>query len=223
MSLPRYCLIDFDDTLATAPITWALESAFPALIEKHHLPHDPAAFNHAIIHAQERSNIEPDPRVILHDLFATLGWPPEHEVELLHTVMQGYRPQLFPESLAFLERMKTAGITLILVSNNRMAPTLAESLGITPYFHALHTPTNTVGTQPKPHPSLYHAILESFPGSTLENTVMVGDDPWSDGQFAENCGLPCYLLDRLRRYTALYESRPYQWIDSLDRVIDELA
>jgi FMN phosphatase YigB (HAD superfamily) len=218
MSLPRYCLIDFDDTLVTAPITWALESAFPALIETYKLPYDKISFDHAIMHAQERSNIELDPRVILHDLFTTLGWPQEHEAELLQSVMQGYRPQLFPDSLAFLERIRISGTTLILVSNNRLAPTLAEGLGITPYFSGLHTPTNTVGAQAKPDPSLYHAVLENFPASTAENTVMIGDDPWSDGQFAENCGFRCYLVDRLRRYSALYESRPYQWIDSLDRV-----
>jgi FMN phosphatase YigB (HAD superfamily) len=215
MTSPHYWLLDFDDTLASGPVTWGLVHAFPKLIRDHALPVDDGIFRQAILRAQERSNTEFDPRPILHDLFLDLGWPAALEEPLLNDVAQNYRPELFPDAAPFLDRLRVEGCAVLVVSNNSRSAQLVSQLGLQSVIDRVFTPRFCPGTLPKPHRSLWDHLCTQFDDLTPDNAVMVGDDPWSDGAFAENAGVPCWIVDRGNRYSALVATRPYRWAISL--------
>jgi FMN phosphatase YigB (HAD superfamily) len=48
-----------------------------------------------------------------------------------------------------------------------------------------------------------------------ENTIVVGDDPWSEGSFAATCGLHCWIVDRMDRFSTLGDTSTYQRVRSL--------
>lgn len=206
--------LDFDETLATSPLTWALKYAFPRLIENHQLAYDAARFEQAILVAQERSNQELDPRPVLHALFETLGWSHEYEAPLLHDIMNNYAPELFDDAVPFLEQARARQHRLYLVSNNPMSVRHVEQLGLAAYFDGLYT-AKLLNSPPKPHRGLWDEIVRARPEIQDNPTIIVGDDPWSDGLFAENCGLPCWIIDRMNRFTSLHDSRPYRWAHTL--------
>jgi FMN phosphatase YigB (HAD superfamily) len=205
-------ILDFDDTLALGPNTWAFETVLPQLIQQHNLPYQPKLFAGVMLKAQEESNITGDDEAILNFVFSTLGWPDSLKKELVHRVFNDYQPALFSDTLPFLERMK--GQTLIIVSNNNYAPQLAQALGIADYFAAIITPKSS-SKRPKPQADMWDAVGE-FAGDSLLH--MVGDDPWSDGLFSQgNKAACCYILDRLGRYGDL--QLPYHFVKSLDEII----
>jgi HAD superfamily hydrolase (TIGR01549 family) len=204
-------ILDFDDTLALGPNTWAFETVLPELIKQHNLPYEATLFAGVMLKAQEESNLTGDEETILDFVFSTLGWPASLKQDLVHRVFNEYQPALFPDTLPFLERKK--GETLLMVSNNNYAPQVAQALGIADYFRAIITPKSS-GKRAKPQPDMWEAVKE-FVGD--ESLVMIGDDPWSDGLFSQgNRAASCYILDRLNRYTSL--QLPYQFVGSLDAI-----
>ena len=204
-------ILDFDDTLALGPNTWAFETVLPELIKQHNLPYEPVLFAGVMLKAQEESNLTGDEAAILDYVFGTLGWPDNLKQALVHRVFNEYQPALFPDTLPFLERKK--GETLLMVSNNNYAPQMAEALGIADYFRAIITPKSS-GKSAKPRHDMWEAVKEFVAD---ESVTMIGDDPWSDGLFSQGHGsASCYILDRLNRYTSL--QLPYIFVRDLSLI-----
>jgi HAD superfamily hydrolase (TIGR01549 family) len=205
-------ILDFDDTLALGPNTWAFETVLPDLIKQHRLPYEAELFAEVMLNAQEQSNLTGDDEAILNYVFGTLGWPDSLKNDLVHRVFNEYQPVLFADTLPFLERTK--GQNLIIVSNNNYAPQLAQALGIADYFKAIITPKSS-GKRPKPHAEMWEAVIELLGDAPV---TMIGDDPWSDGLFSQGKNAAsCYILDRLNRYSSL--DLPYQFVPSLDKIL----
>ncbi|MCC7208484.1 MAG: HAD family hydrolase [Anaerolineae bacterium] len=209
-------ILDFDETLVRAGISWALDDAFPALIREHGLPFDPARFDQLVLEAQERGSLEADPRPIVHSLFEGMGWPTALGNELLHSLMTKYEPQVFEDAWIFLDRLNAAGDRAVVISNNPRSPALAQSLGLAGHVAHILTQGMCPGSLPKPDRSLWDYLqAQSGPPTPGDNVIIVGDDPWSDGVFAENCGLPCYIVDRRGRFRSLCGAKGYRWVRSL--------
>lgn len=210
-------LIDFDDTLAIGYMTWAMEHVIPQMIEEFALPYEEETFSRALLHAQKQSNENTDDQRVVNEFFDAIGWDYTYQGVLMQRVYaEGYALQLYPDTEAFLQRLSSDPVNRIfVVSNNPKAPELAAHLGITAYFEAILTP-EICGSQAKPVADMY-AYLDAHYPDTGES-VMVGDDPWSDGTFAKTCGMTCWLLDRMDRYAVLYPQEPYRWVKSLDLI-----
>lgn len=208
-------LFDFDDTLASAPVTWALNAAIPKLIERHALPVEAAKLNRALLIAQSQWSQTDNFMPILSNLFEEMGWSSDLQSELLVDLQTSYRPTLFDDALDLLRRMAQAGHLAYIVSNNALAPDTARQLGITPYVRDIFTPDRFPDALPKPSPTFWTAILNRYPVLEKTSPVLIGDDPWTDGAFAEACGMPCWIVDRSGRMESLYDSKPYRWIRSL--------
>lgn len=186
-----YWLLDFDDTLASGPMTWALHHAIPRMVADNHLTYTQPQLDGAILTAQRRSNQEFDPLPILHDFFIEMKWPLELQDGLMNDVQSGYQPELFADALPFLERLRHAGQQIIVVSNNNRAPKLVKALDLEQRIRAVYTPKMFSDCQPKPQRGLWDAVIQLHADIVNAGAVMVGDDPWSDGEFADNCELKC--------------------------------
>lgn len=209
-------LLDFDDTLVRGGITWALDDAFPALIRDHELAFDPVRFEQLIFAAQERGSLEADPGPIVQSLFTGMGWPTALGEQFLHTLITKYQPQVFEDAWVFLDRLNAAGHSAYIVSNNPRSPALAQKLGLAERVVQVLTQSICPGSLPKPDRSLWDYLQTLIgPPAPGQGVTIVGDDPWSDGVFAENCELPCYIVDRSQRFGPLYGVKDYRWVRSL--------
>lgn len=215
MAEQRTWLIDFDDTLASGNLTWAMRHAFPKLVRENLLKFDQAQLQAVTLDLQERWNQGERLEVLLRNLFVEMGWPRFLERRFLDDLMTGYRPILFEDSLPFLQRLKRNNRRIIILSNNPNSLRNVESLGIAAYVDAIYTPYNAPDTQPKPHRSLWDYIVSDQLDIDPETTTIVGDDPWSDGTFAEYCGLTCWIVDRNGRLIEHAESASWRWVSSL--------
>jgi HAD superfamily hydrolase (TIGR01549 family) len=210
-------LLDFDDTLVLGPNTWAFQEVLPDLIRSNKLPYDKALFDEVTLKAQQKANEDISEEELLNELFATLQWPDELKSELVHRIYNGYEPHLFDDVIPFLEQIQATGHQIYLITNNNYAPQIAENIGIKAYFSAIVTPKQS-GVRHKPHPDMWNVIQSEY--KIEGETIMVGDDPWSDGIFAQQAGIPCWIVDRLARYTSLHEELPYRWVRSLSEIIE---
>lgn len=192
--------IDFDDTLATGPTTWGLEYALPKLIRENNLPFDQAQYYADVLIAQERSNREADLQPILDDLFDSQRWPRELQSSLLEDMRHNYRPSLFPDAVEFLEALQRQKKRVFLLSNNPIAPDLARAFGLNDFLAGYFTPKLCPGCLPKPDTSMWTYITAANDGILAANSAVIGDDPWSDAAFAQQCGVPYWLLDRKARF-----------------------
>jgi len=213
--MPFAWFLDFDDTLVSGALTWALEYRFPRLIQDYQLPYHAERFSQAVLVAQERSNQAYEPMQILHDLFTDMQWPHSLEAQIMHEAMVDYHPRLFDDVLPFLERLQAAGDPVCVISNNGYAPKVAERLGVLAYVSEIYTPKMCPGSQPKPHRSLWDYVTARQPIPRGYTPVIVGDDPWSDGAFAVNCGVACWLVDRRNRFAAHPNRQQFRWVASL--------
>lgn len=212
---PLNWLIDFDETLATSSLSWAEEFAFPRLIEQFELPNDESRLQQAMLLAQEQSRQDRDPFAIVRELFDTMAWPHHLEQILFDDVLANYQPQLFDDALPFLQHLKAANKRVFVISNNRRSRQLARLLQIEHYIDGIYTPHHYPDAQRKPHRSLWDIVCAAVPEVDVANSVHVGDDPWSDGRFAANCGIPCWLVDRKARFAERHEQGDYRWVRSL--------
>lgn len=215
MTSPLNWFLDFDDTLATGSMTWSLEQAFPRLIHDYQLAHDPVRFMEAVEIAQEKTSRDISAEQVVHDLFLTMGWPTALERTLFRDVLSNYQPALFEDALSFLERLRALNKRAFVLSNNQLAFGFVSQLQIEGYVTGVYTPNRHPGTFPKPHRSLWDVIVAADAQVGADNSAFVGDDPWTDGGFAENCGLPCWIVDRQARFGHLHDVKPYGWVSTL--------
>lgn len=215
MSLLRHWVIDFDETLASGVITWALDFAFPKLIAEHRLPFDDAAFHVALMDAQERAARRADPRVLLRELFTAMGWSAELEMPLMQDVTTNYRPALFKDALPFLKALRDQDQTVFIVSNNPHSVAAVDALGIRPLVADVLTPKSAPDLAPKPDLSLWRLLTARHPEVTAETTAIVGDDPWSEGEFAVGCGARCWIVDRKGRFADRRDRFSVGWVRTL--------
>lgn len=213
--MPSNWFLDFDDTLVSGSTTWGLEHAVPQLIREHQLPYNPEAFQSAALVAQQQINGGIEIDAVLTELFDKLGWPQNLRQSLIKSVLSAYQPAIFEDALPFLNRLREKGHAIYVISNNARAPEIAASMGLHNYMTALFTPAMFPGTKSKPHRSIWDSILAKYPQIDVAQSVIVGDDPWSDGAFAEACGLKCWIVDRRASFTTLYNQKPYRWVTTL--------
>jgi FMN phosphatase YigB (HAD superfamily) len=212
-------LIDFNETLASGNLSWALENAFPRLIREHGLTFDAERLHQAMLAGQEQSKRErSSPRALVHTLFETMGWPEALEQPLLDDVLANARPTLYEDTLPFLTRLKSLGKRILVVSNNPASRQNVTALGLEALIDGIYTPADRPGVQPKPHRSLWEAVLAADPLVTPENAAIIGDDPWSDGAFAANCGIPCWIVDRRGRFHHLRQDQRFHWVEALSEI-----
>lgn len=207
--------IDFDDTLASGPTTWGLEYALPRLIHEHSLPLDQSRYDAAVLTAQERVNRETDLKPILNDLFDSQNWPRELQVSLLTDMQHNYRASLFPDSVEFLQFLRLQRKRVFVLSNNPTAPDLAKALGLDEFVDGYFTPKLCPGCLPKPDSSMWSFITNLNATVTATNSVIIGDDPWSDALFAQRCGLPYWIIDRKSRFSHIADLQKERLVTSL--------
>ncbi len=197
--------LDFDDTLASGSTTWGWKHALPRLIRDHRLPFDSARFQRATLAAQAQvaagAGLEP----VIAELFQAMEWPGALGQALITDVLTAYEPELFADALPFLDRLRAARHAVYIVSNNPRSVAQAQRLGVAPYITRFFTPDAHADGLAKPDPRLWAHIVAEAEGVTARSSVIVGDDPWTDGAFAEQCGLACWLVDRDQRFGALDE------------------
>lgn len=213
-----HLFLDFDDTLVSGMTTWALVNALPDLIREYALPYDQARYQAGLIAALENASKNLDEAHILDELFGHLGWPDELKMTLMSRVFGLYTPEAFADTVSFLDRMKTAGHHLVVVSNNNQAGEIIEGLGFGGYFEAVFTPQSAQVKRGKPAGDLWEYVAQQFEQLDLSDACFVGDDPFSDGAFADLRGMSCYLVDRTGLYAALYPNSAYHWVGSLAEI-----
>jgi hypothetical protein len=78
-----YWILDFDDTLAVGPNTWAFEVVLPQLIQERNLPYDKALFDSVMLQAQEKANNQDlDDAEVFNFVFQSLNWTHDLRSEL---------------------------------------------------------------------------------------------------------------------------------------------
>jgi FMN phosphatase YigB (HAD superfamily) len=200
--------LDFDETLVVGPVTWALQTVLPTMIRENALPNDQVKLDSALLIGQEQAARGMGDMEILDVLFSEMGWPHGLKQNLITEVFERYTPSLFADTLPCLERI--GGIYVL--SNNNHAPQIAQHLGMTPYIKGFFTPKLCGVTAGKPQRDLWDFVSASY---DVESAILVGDDPWSDGAFADACGIDCILVDRLDRFGHLAR---YKRVASLDAI-----
>jgi FMN phosphatase YigB (HAD superfamily) len=154
----------------------------------------------ALLRGQEQAANGLGEMEILDVLFSEMGWNHALKQQLAREVFDHYTPAVFDDTLPFLRRM--GGICVL--SNNNHAPEIAAYLGMTPYIKEFFTPKLASVPRGKPHRDLWDAVSAT---REVTSAALIGDDPWSDGAFADTCGIDCYLLDRLGRFGTLTQYR----------------
>lgn len=205
-------ILDFDDTLALGPNTWAFQEVLPNLIKSHNLPFDEALYEEVMLTAQRRANEDEDEEMLLDYVFSSLNWDDSLKTQLIHRIYNEYQPALFPDTLDFLQKLQAHDQQVYLISNNNHALHMLQMLGIAESFTAVLTP-KAHSAKAKPHRAMFDVLQAQH--DLTDEIVMVGDDPWSDGRFADNCGIDCWIVDRLGRFTSLHGSYPYRWAATL--------
>ena len=106
--------------------------------------------------------------------------------------------RLFPDVLATLDRLRSAGIRMGVVSNfEEWLERLLESLGVTPYFD-VRVISGVEGVE-KPDPKIFRLALERMEALPAES-AHVGDSPQFDVEPATSLGMTGVLLDRRGRF-----------------------
>ena len=125
------------------------------------------------------------------------------------------RPELwrvFPEVEGVLDRLRTRGIRLAVISNwDSRLPGILDGLGLTPRFHTVAV-SSLEGIE-KPSAEIFHRVAERLnvePGRMLH----VGDSPREDYEGARAAGLEAVLVDR----PGLFESSPFRRISDLREI-----
>jgi FMN phosphatase YigB (HAD superfamily) len=208
-------IIDFDETLASGNLTWALQYAFPSFIARHQLPHDPQRLHDVMLTMQQAASGVSDPAPLMARLFEAMQWDPALQDQLLNDIFSNFRPSLFDDALPFLERLSARGDRVLVVSNNPRTLEQVHILPLEPYIAGVFTPQSCPGTLAKPDRSLWDFIIAHDAQINPDATTVVGDDPWSEGEFAQVCGLPCWIVDRLDRFGTLTDQPAYRRVRSL--------
>jgi FMN phosphatase YigB (HAD superfamily) len=214
----RTWLVDFDETLATGNLTWALQYTIPKFTQEYQLNYDEKQLGQIILVLQERSRQYPDTPTLLTALFDMMEWPHSLQNQFMTDLRSSYRPVLFEDTLPFLKQSRKDGRAVYVVSNNKRTPEHVNLLQLDGYIEGIFTPHTCANTKPKPHISLWRYITERHIEIDPQTTAIIGDDPWADGAFADACGIPCWIIDRTKRFAQMYPEKPYHWIQSLQDI-----
>jgi len=133
-------------------------------------------------------------------LLAELGVPFGEElakaIYTTFTDVANYR--LFPDVLAALDRLRSAGIRMGVVSNfEEWLERLLDELEVSSYFD-VRVISGVEGME-KPDPAIFHLALDRA-GVDPVDAVFVGDNPVFDTEPAEALGMRGVLIDRRGRY-----------------------
>lgn len=208
-------IIDFDETLASSSLTWALEQGFPEFVASHQLAFDGARLKALALELQEEASRNSSPAPLVQRLFEEMGWRADLQNEFLQALYSSYKPVLFEDALPFLKRLRERHDRVLVVSNNPRTIEQVPLLALGDYFYGVFTPSSCPGTLPKPDRSMWDYICTNHAELDLRHTVVIGDDPWSEGQFAEVCGLECWIVDRLDRFADVSVGKRYRRVRSL--------
>ncbi len=131
-------------------------------------------------------------------LLTKLGVPPDRHSALASAFYERFITldtwDLYDDARPCLDRLRQAGVTLVLVSNwESWLEPLLHHRQIHHYFDALAI-SGQVGTE-KPDAAIFHTALEQG-GATAEEAVHVGDSITSDVEGAQAVGIRPVLLDR---------------------------
>ena len=192
--------LDFDETLVVGPITWAVQTVVPTMIRDNALPVEQKQLDAAVLRGQEQAAAGMGDMAILDLLFSEMGWPHDLQKQLLTDVFDHYTPTMYDDTLPFLRRVGS----IYVLSNNNRSPEIAAQLGMTPYIKDFFTPKLCGTSRGKPERELWDFVSGSL---DVEDAMLVGDDPWSDGSFADTCGIDYILLDRLDRFAHMTQYR----------------
>jgi FMN phosphatase YigB (HAD superfamily) len=201
--MTKVWLVDFDDTLATGPVTWGYQWALPKFIKLHKLPVDLEELEQSLLIAQEKANETTDLASVLDEFFQMMNWPKSLQRDLLFDVQEHYRPELFEDAKPFLEVLHRARQTVFILSNNPHTLIHARETGLQHLVDDVIIPPMLPEAGPKPDRSLWDKLVERFPMVGAGGATVVGDDPWSDLAFAKTCGLTAWLVDRHNRFANL--------------------
>lgn len=206
-------ILDFDDTLVSGIITWGWTGAFPKLVADHGLEWDGDRFAGAMLVAQQAGSESPDASAIVDGLFQTMGWPIDLKLALFDDLQRNYGPKLYDDTLPFLQALR--GQNVFVISNNPRTERTIDYLDLSDYFTRVFTPANSPPCRPKPQADLWQRLIEEYPDVNTTNTLIVGDDPWSEALFGTACRVPSVIVDRFGRYGSLADQFDCQWITSL--------
>lgn len=215
----RTWIVDFDETLASGNLTWALQYAFPEFIARHQLAYDPQQLHDIMLELQQAASGVSDPAPLMSRLFDAMHWDSSLQAQLLSDIFSNFKPTLFEDTLPFLEELSARGDRILVVSNN---PRTLEQVRILPlerYIAGVFTPQSCPGTNPKPDRSMWDYIIARDAQIDPNLTTVVGDDPWSEGEFAQVCGLPCWIVDRMDRFGKLTSQPAYRRVRSLLEIL----
>jgi len=218
MPSPKTWLVDFDETLASGSLTKAFQYSFPKFVLENQLVYDVTHLQEAMLTLQERARQNPDTELLLGILFEMMGWPMDLRHQFLRDIQTNSHPILFEDTVPFLEKLRANKQNIYIVSNNKYTPAHVRSLDLEKYISGVFTPYICPDTQPKPHSSLWEYILTRESDIDPLKSIVIGDDPWSDGAFAERCGLQCWIIDRMNRFSHMYNQKSYRWTQSLLQV-----
>lgn len=208
-------ILDFDDTLAVGPNTWALTQVIPDLVRDNRLPFEKAQFDTVVLRAQQLASETSNDQVVIDEMFSRLNWPADLKHELIRRMYQEYVPTLYGDTLPFLNRLAESKANVYIVSNNNHVPHITAQLGIDSFFAGIFTPKLCNEARIKPHRDMWDYMISADIVAHDAPAVVVGDDPWSEGAFADNCGHSCWIVDRMKRFDSLHQSLPYRWAVSL--------
>ncbi len=193
-------LIDADETIFD--FLKGERTALRKVLKDRGLPHGDDVLeryhwiNDALWHAFERKEITKE--ALKHERFARLakesGFPASFdpdEINADYLAQLGESDFLLPGARAFLEKLKTGGYDLVLITNGVARTQLRrlEKSGLAPLFSHVFV-SEAVGAQ-KPLKAYFDAVLESVAERDPAKLLVIGDSLGSDMQGAANAGLDC--------------------------------
>ncbi|MBK8022534.1 MAG: hypothetical protein IPK19_14165 [Chloroflexi bacterium] len=195
-------ILDFDDTLAIGPITWAIDVLLPEYLLANGLSVDVRTQNRALQRAQQAAAQDYNLTELIDSFVNDLGLPDAMslKVGMRQKVEASIDYALFDDTIPFLKRLAANRCTVMIISNNNRAPALATLLDIAQYTQRMLTPNICFNCKRKPDRSMFDYAQRLEPRLRADNTVVIGDDPWSEADFATACDLPCVIVDRRNRY-----------------------
>lgn len=214
----QYWILDFDETLVKGWDDLAMNVVIPEFIRENNLNDDMKQLNQAIIKAQENNITNNDVLSLLKDIFQEMNWPDKLIKPFLGKIQSQYKPTLFEDALPFLRNLQANNKTVYILSNNPDSTKRADNLGVLPYIEAVLTPDTLPGSPRKPDAKVWDALVAIYPHLNKENVTIVGDDPWSEGIFADACDITCWIVDRYERYHTLRDAKSYRWVHSLSDI-----
>lgn len=193
-------LMDLDDTLQIAPLSWANIHLFPAIIARTGVKPDRETFETAYNRAEMLYAAGQNNDALGADFFQTLGWNVDVKTEVMDRFEREYHPALFDDTLPFLEWVTGQSSRIYMTSNSKWARGVSQMLGIERYFTDIINPAGS-GAARKPDRAMWDYLLAHTPLTGPEGVVLVGNNMSTDAIFAQNCGLDCIIVDRYGRFT----------------------